>query len=145
MRDNRWNCDSLKYAPDFKRDLRKGTSERAYVHALSSAAVSINIAKRCSMGDIQFCGCRYRPSDQLLDSTVSIFWFLGLTFLGKIYFFEIFDEILVISNFFYQNCQLLVKFCDSFSICGNILGYYFWAEFFCWKTSRSVFGRYFWR
>lgn len=71
MAKNRWNCESLKSAPKFKRDLRKGTSERAFVHALSSAAVSINIANRCARGDMGMCGCRYRPQDEYLDPTVS--------------------------------------------------------------------------
>ena len=71
MHDKRWNCQSLKYAPDFKRDLKKGTPERAFVHSLSSAAVTINIAKRCSMGDVKYCGCRKRPKDIHLDSSVS--------------------------------------------------------------------------
>lgn len=72
MSDRRWNCDSLKFAPDFKRDLRKGTPERAFVHALSSAAVSINVAKRCSMGDLGLCGCRDNPNHRSLDKSVKI-------------------------------------------------------------------------
>ena len=70
MHDKRWDCSTLKYAPKFKRDLRKGTSERAFVHSLSSAAVAINIAKRCALGDIEACGCKDRPQDDLLDKSV---------------------------------------------------------------------------
>lgn len=71
MHDKRWDCSTLKYAPKFKRDLRKGTSERAFVHSLSSAAVGINVAKRCALGDLDKCGCSDRPQDDHLDEKVS--------------------------------------------------------------------------
>ena len=67
MHDRRWDCKSLEHAPKFKRDLRKGTQERAYVHALSSAAVAINVARRCALGDLNDCNCKNRPQDEYLD------------------------------------------------------------------------------
>lgn len=72
MHDKRWDCSTLKYAPKFKRDLRKGTSERAFVHSLSSAAVGINVAKRCALGDLDKCGCNERPQDDHLDEKVNM-------------------------------------------------------------------------
>ena len=80
MHDKRWDCSTLKYAPKFKRDLRKGTSERAFVHSLSSAAVGINVAKRCALGDLDKCGCNERPQDDHLDEKVSHFILDGLKF-----------------------------------------------------------------
>ena len=72
MHDQRWDCKSIKHAPKFKRDLRKGTQERAFVQALSSAAVTINVARRCALGDVTSCNCKYRKQDDRADSMVSL-------------------------------------------------------------------------
>ena len=84
MHDKRWDCSTLKYAPKFKRDLRKGTSERAFVHSLSSAAVGINVAKRCALGDLDKCGCNERPQDDHLDEKVIHFRWLKMTYPSKL-------------------------------------------------------------
>lgn len=67
MHDKRWDCTSLEHAPKFKRDLRKGTQERAFVHSLSSAAVAINVARVCALGVLKDCNCAHRPQDDDLD------------------------------------------------------------------------------
>ena len=72
MKTNRWDCSSLRFAPKFKRDLRKGTQERAFVHSLSSAAIGINIAKKCALGDLgSLCNCKVRPRERHFDTSVS--------------------------------------------------------------------------
>ncbi|KAI6205075.1 Protein Wnt [Aphelenchoides besseyi] len=57
--EERWNCSTLLLAPDLRSDLTKGTKEQAFVHALSSAAVTHQVAKACVSGQLNFCPCGY--------------------------------------------------------------------------------------
>ena len=50
FKDYRWNCSTIKKAPNYDSDLTKGTKEQAFVYALSSAAIVHTIAKACSKG-----------------------------------------------------------------------------------------------
>ena len=84
MHDRRWDCTSLQHAPKFKRDLRKGTQERAYVHSLSSAAVAINVARRCALGDISKCNCKNRSTDQKFDDENQSVSFMKDTFTSNL-------------------------------------------------------------
>ncbi|XP_077987413.1 protein Wnt-11b-2-like [Glandiceps talaboti] len=62
--DRRWNCSSIKNAPDFTPDLTKETREGAYVYALSAAAIAYSIAIECSSGSITQCGCGRTPREK---------------------------------------------------------------------------------
>ncbi|CAG9533812.1 unnamed protein product [Cercopithifilaria johnstoni] len=81
--DHRWNCSSILRAPLYKSDLTKvklilrnpfsfcfnyrlilckyysmiSTKEQAFVHALSSAALTHHVAKACVSGDLPYCPC----------------------------------------------------------------------------------------
>uniref|UniRef100_A0A914WIB1 Protein Wnt n=1 Tax=Plectus sambesii TaxID=2011161 RepID=A0A914WIB1_9BILA len=60
--DRRWNCSSVSFAPRMKPDLTKGTREQAYLYALSSAAITHQVAKACVSGDLPFCPCGANPT-----------------------------------------------------------------------------------
>ncbi|XP_076271177.1 wnt oncogene analog 10 isoform X1 [Rhynchophorus ferrugineus] len=57
---HRWNCSSLTTKgknPYISSMLQKGYKETAFAYALSSAAVTISIARACSSSSLQNCGC----------------------------------------------------------------------------------------
>ncbi|KAL3084317.1 hypothetical protein niasHT_035143 [Heterodera trifolii] len=60
--DRRWNCSTVLSAPNLTNDLTTGTKEQAFVYALSSAAVTHQIAKACSSGQIANCPCGFGDS-----------------------------------------------------------------------------------
>ncbi|TKR79961.1 hypothetical protein L596_014104 [Steinernema carpocapsae] len=55
--DRRWNCSSLLAVPYLRNDLTKGTKEQAFVYALSSAAITHQVAKACVSGQLPYCPC----------------------------------------------------------------------------------------
>uniref|UniRef100_A0AAU7EA93 Protein Wnt n=1 Tax=Terebratalia transversa TaxID=34513 RepID=A0AAU7EA93_TERTR len=57
----RWNCSSLLQTPKVTPDLNTGTREQAYVYSISSAAMTHSIARTCSLGLTQRCGCGRLP------------------------------------------------------------------------------------
>uniref|UniRef100_A0A7E4V212 Protein Wnt n=1 Tax=Panagrellus redivivus TaxID=6233 RepID=A0A7E4V212_PANRE len=57
FKQHRWNCSSIKLAPNFEADLTKGTKEQAFVYALSAAAVVHQVARACAKGMLEYCKC----------------------------------------------------------------------------------------
>uniref|UniRef100_A0A8C6ZTJ0 Protein Wnt n=1 Tax=Nothoprocta perdicaria TaxID=30464 RepID=A0A8C6ZTJ0_NOTPE len=60
----RWNCSSIERAPAFAPDLRRGTRESAFVHALAAAAVAHGIARACASGELPLCSCASSPAEE---------------------------------------------------------------------------------
>ncbi|KAL7071617.1 hypothetical protein ACQ4LE_009212 [Meloidogyne hapla] len=56
--DRRWNCSSILTAPNLSAELNSGTKEQAFVYALSSAAITHQVAKACSSG-LANCPCGF--------------------------------------------------------------------------------------
>ncbi|XP_017286640.1 protein Wnt-11 [Kryptolebias marmoratus] len=64
--DMRWNCSSIEIPvdnPKYRPDLDRGTREAAFVYALSTATIIHALARACSSGDLQKCGCAPTPSE----------------------------------------------------------------------------------
>ncbi|KAF6768772.1 hypothetical protein AHF37_09037 [Paragonimus kellicotti] len=66
--DRRWNCTSIHRLPEVSPELKRGTREKALVHAFSSAALLFEIGRYCALNKIRFCSCGdenavYPPSD----------------------------------------------------------------------------------
>ncbi|XKL62810.1 hypothetical protein PGB90_002643 [Kerria lacca] len=63
FRHRLWNCSSIKLLPHLSQDLSAGTKERAFVHALSAAALTYTIAKGCASSSIYSCSCSPHPAE----------------------------------------------------------------------------------
>uniref|UniRef100_A0AC35GWV7 Protein Wnt n=1 Tax=Panagrolaimus sp. PS1159 TaxID=55785 RepID=A0AC35GWV7_9BILA len=68
FKEHRWNCSTIKKAPNFGSDLTKGTKEQAFVYALSSAAIVHSIAKACSKGELDYCKCGIAQNENIIFS-----------------------------------------------------------------------------
>nr|AAT02182.1 secreted signalling factor wnt-A [Nematostella vectensis] len=57
--DHKWNCSGVNTAQVFQERgiLKTNTKESAFVFALTSAGVSFQITKGCSLGNWEQCGC----------------------------------------------------------------------------------------
>ncbi|CAG10120.1 unnamed protein product, partial [Tetraodon nigroviridis] len=51
---DRWNCPDSATLP---KGLRRATRETSFVHAISAAGVMHTLARNCSLGDLDSCGC----------------------------------------------------------------------------------------
>ncbi|XP_030761428.1 protein Wnt-10b [Sitophilus oryzae] len=73
FQSDRWNCSSLSTKgknPYISTMLQKGYRETAFAYAISSAAVTISVARACSSSTLQNCGCdskvyKIRPYKQI--------------------------------------------------------------------------------
>ncbi|XP_028409300.1 protein Wnt-4-like isoform X1 [Dendronephthya gigantea] len=61
----RWDCTGVLQAPKFSKDLRVGTRQAAFLHALSSAALVFAVTRSCAAD--KACDCGKQPSRSLLD------------------------------------------------------------------------------
>ncbi|XP_046853407.1 protein Wnt-4-like isoform X1 [Xenia sp. Carnegie-2017] len=62
----RWDCKAVLQLPKFSKDLRAGTREAAFLHALSSAALVFAITQGCTTDGV--CDCGREPGLSLLQS-----------------------------------------------------------------------------
>ncbi|CAB3998119.1 Wnt-2b-A [Paramuricea clavata] len=61
----RWNCSPLTWDQVFAENgiLKKRSRETAFVQALTSASVMVEIAKSCAQGNYKQCGCGDHPKN----------------------------------------------------------------------------------
>ncbi|VDD75292.1 unnamed protein product [Mesocestoides corti] len=57
FKDRRWNCSSVEHLPRATPDITRTTREKAAMHALASAALMFEIARRCAENKIVDCEC----------------------------------------------------------------------------------------
>lgn len=57
FQDRRWNCSTLFLTPKLTPDLITGTREQGIVYAISSAAITYQLARGCADGSIFHCSC----------------------------------------------------------------------------------------
>ncbi|VUZ50082.1 unnamed protein product [Hymenolepis diminuta] len=57
FKDRRWNCSSVEFLPKTSPDISRTTREKAAMHALASAALMFEIARRCAENKIMDCEC----------------------------------------------------------------------------------------
>uniref|UniRef100_S4RLQ5 Protein Wnt n=1 Tax=Petromyzon marinus TaxID=7757 RepID=S4RLQ5_PETMA len=57
FRFGRWNCSALGEKTVFGQELKVGSREAAFTHAVLSAGVAYAITAACSQGNLSECGC----------------------------------------------------------------------------------------
>ncbi|XP_061429957.1 protein Wnt-7b-like isoform X1 [Lethenteron reissneri] len=57
FRFGRWNCTALGERTVFGQELKVGSREAAFAHAVASAGVAHAITTACSQGNLSECGC----------------------------------------------------------------------------------------
>ncbi|KAK9888597.1 hypothetical protein WA026_000832 [Henosepilachna vigintioctopunctata] len=77
FKEQRWNCSSLvtkeKY-PYTSPLFRKGFRETSFAQAISSAGISIAVARECSLGALLNCGCDSRKYQNQMRETLNWKW-----------------------------------------------------------------------
>ncbi|XP_028399038.1 protein Wnt-7b-like [Dendronephthya gigantea] len=63
FKDYRWNCSPLTWNQVFEESgiLKRRSRETAFVQALTSASVMVEVAKACATQNYKHCGCGNRP------------------------------------------------------------------------------------
>lgn len=70
MKEHRWNCSVLEKKnknPHSSPLLKKGYKESAFAYALSSAGITHQVSKACSMGKLKSCGCDMSMQGEVMD------------------------------------------------------------------------------
>jgi hypothetical protein len=72
LRQRRWDGAALKKPSVGQNLVRRATKESAFTHAIISAGITHSVAKACSRGEINACGCLVR--NQLPTDEEGVFW-----------------------------------------------------------------------